>query len=130
MADVEQLADLLADLDRDPDGYTTNGTVAAMIRAAWGPDAPADPDAWEPCECGCNEAAECPCDEPAPAEETEGHKFTVTSGHGGTGWHCATCVWTGVDVGSEAAARREHARVAADITSGRLVPAPAEETDR
>jgi hypothetical protein len=68
--------------------------------------------------------------EPAPAPVLAGHAFTVTSGPGGTGWHCSTCVWTGVDVGSEAAARQEHARVAADIASGRLAPAPAEETTR
>jgi hypothetical protein len=64
----------------------------------------------------------------APAEEPAGHEFTVTSGPGGYGWHCATCVWTGINVGSETAARQEHARVAADIAAGRLAGAPAVET--
>ncbi|WP_239404662.1 hypothetical protein [Frankia sp. Cj3] len=67
----EQLGELIADLDRDPDGYITKRTVAAMIRAAWGSDAPPDPDAWDPCDCGQREVAECPCGGPLGAEPAD-----------------------------------------------------------
>ncbi len=70
----EQLVDMIADFDRDPDGLTTRGTVAALLRAALGPDAPADPDLWESCECGVCEASECPCVGPViPRAEVSAH---------------------------------------------------------
>ncbi len=50
--DTEALAELLADLDRDPDGYLSKSTLAALMRATWS-TAPPGPDDGAPCSCGC-----------------------------------------------------------------------------
>jgi hypothetical protein len=55
--DPELLYDLLADLDRDPGGYVSKSTVAALIRSTW-PSAPPGPDDPTPCPCGCGRDVE------------------------------------------------------------------------
>lgn len=62
--DADALTELLADLDRDPDGYMSRSTMAALVRSCW-PGAHAGPPEYEPCECGYQEAEGCPCDAPS-----------------------------------------------------------------
>jgi hypothetical protein len=61
------LYDLLADLDRDPDGYVTKAGIAALIRSTW-PDAPPGPDDGVLCDCGCGRADD-DCVIDAPLDE-------------------------------------------------------------
>jgi hypothetical protein len=64
---AELLYDLLADLDRDPDGYVTKAGIAALIRSTW-PDAPPGPDDGALCDCGCGRADD-DCVIDAPLDE-------------------------------------------------------------
>lgn len=52
------------------------------------------------------------------------HEFTITSGPGGMGWHCVTCVWTGLSLDTEAECRADHDAVVRAIKAGRIKAVP------
>ncbi|MCK9929453.1 hypothetical protein MXD62_20095 [Frankia sp. Mgl5] len=68
-------------------------------------------------------ASEEPADTPGSDHDIE----IVRSADGRWHWSCGICAWVGADIGTEKAARAEHAKIAADIASGKLRPAETSE---